>query len=238
MKKQTDIETEIKNINEKKIICQLIDLGSLNNHGHETRKTVFGTSDHLESKPQNMNNLTSGWWEYDSEQGFFQEFADKTNMPDLLQKLYYEISHMDTEFVINGKHTIGYTFFSLNKLYKNIYDENKFCDFATKYCGMGHFEVVSWRYSDGKCFRRMMGGANGYDSDYNEEWAISIDTEKSWNFKWSYVEDSKTETNCIKDESIFEILEFFEYIINKPDNADTDFREGPKWKMINGYGNF
>ena len=55
MKKQTDIETEIKNINDKKIICQLIDLGSLNNHGHETRKTIFGTSDHLESKPQNMN---------------------------------------------------------------------------------------------------------------------------------------------------------------------------------------
>ena len=62
-----------------------------------------------------MNNLTSGWWEYDENQGFFQEFADKTNMPDLLQELYYEIPHMDTEFAINSKHTIGYTFFSLNK---------------------------------------------------------------------------------------------------------------------------
>jgi hypothetical protein len=239
MRKQTDIESEIKDINNKKIINQLIDLGSLNNHGHDTCRTVFGTGDTLEKKPQNMQNLTSGWWEYDSEQGYFQEFANKTNMPDLLQEVYYEISHMDTEFVINEEHSPGYTFFSLNKLYKNIYDKNKYCDFATKYCGMGHIEVVSWRFSDGKCFRRMMGGANGYDRDYHEEWAASIDTEKSWSFKWSYSKDSKTDTFCIKDGYLFEISKFFEYIINRPDNTNTeDFREGPKWKMINGYENF
>ena len=160
-------------------------------------------------------------------------------MPDLLQELYYEIPHMDTEFAINSKHTIGYTFFSLNKLYKNIYDQNKFCDFAIKYCGMGHFEVVSWRYSDGKCFRRMMGGSNGYDSDYHEEWAKTIDTLNEWKFKWSYIKDSKVETYCIQNKSLFEMFDFFEYIVNKPESTDEeDFREGPKWKMINGYGNF
>ena len=36
MRKQTDIESEIKDINNKKIINQLIDLGSLNNNGHDT----------------------------------------------------------------------------------------------------------------------------------------------------------------------------------------------------------
>ena len=50
MRKQTDIESEIKDINNKKIINQLIDLGSLNNHGHDTCRTVFGTGDTLEKR--------------------------------------------------------------------------------------------------------------------------------------------------------------------------------------------
>ena len=236
MKNKLNLQKEIKNLEEKKLINKIIELGSLNDHNYDTTKNIFGSRNILESKEMNIQNLKSNWNDNDSEQGFFQEFVNETNMPDLLQDLYYEIPYLDTELYMNHKHFLGYTFFSLKKLYQNPYFQNKFCDFATKYCGMGgmrYFEIISWRFSDGKCFRRIMGGpSNYYNNSYNEEWVNSIHPDEPWTFKPSITNDSLPCNYYIKDNQLFNISEFFNFIIELKDTENNKKKE-PIWEYIN-----
>ena len=118
---------------------------------------------------------------------------------------------------------LGYTFFSLKKLYENKYFENKFCDFAVKYHGMGKFEVVSWRFTDGKCFRRIIGGLNNLDINYYEEWSKNINVSEPWMFK--------SKMYCIEKEHLFEIKDFYLYLVNIIDNNKQ--LNNLNWKIIN-----
>jgi len=180
------------------ILYRIREASRLNEEGHTSTHQIFGESNFSEYQDDDI----IAWWDDNSMQGEFQEFANKTNMPNILQEIYYMIRNSSKELVLGAQNpcTAPYTVMSLLQMMqgygkiKYIHDDvcdkhyklellnimldepnMSFCDFATRYHGMGHREVLSWRISDGKCFKRISGGAEAWGHLFSHNDAALMD---------------------------------------------------------------
>jgi len=119
----------------------------------------------------------------------------------------------------------GWTIMSATEIIDRIFKfpELKFVDFATKYCGMGHIVVASWRKSDGKCFIRESQGANGYEQASNDVLSSTLDPDTGDYSNVQFVSLNDGGMDIIKipsvdkmnlDEYIFNSSEFIDVITN------------------------
>ena len=89
--------------------------------------------------------------------------ADRVQLPSLLRYVYVLLGSPTREFTHKG-----WTWLSLDKVEKHLEalgteGQNKVCDVAIQYIGMGHIYVLSIDTETGNAFRRNDGGGNGYE---------------------------------------------------------------------------
>ena len=145
---------------------------------NEKRKQIDSVNDLLKSAKVSSNDYDSTmepFFQGDlNEITFTEDFKEIPEIPESLNRhiklLYQIIVNPKVEVYINE-----YTIMSLNKClerYKNLCDNSQelVFDFAFRYMGMGHIEVLSCDLTNHLLFKRMDGGSNGWDreANYNE----------------------------------------------------------------------
>ena len=171
---------------------------------HETSMQVFGTNSYDEDFEQNSpvnNSINDGNIIY----------LKIINIPDTLLEIILFTGEESRELSGIG----GYTIMSISEIIRHSSVDSTFTDFGTCWLGMGHICVVSWRHSDGMCFIRRSGGANGYEQDYNNVVSNSLnaDTGEYEAIKYkNYTYEKYTVKNKTRME-IFTADEFFSSIM-------------------------
>ena len=126
------------------------------------------------------------------------EYIEDIQLPKYLKHLYVFMGDTKREFYKND-----WIFLQLNEIkkrqdhYKSV-SQNRAVDFAFKNQGMGHCTVATYDPLTEKIYFRNDGGSNGYDRQYNYEFAISYvpEIEKCIDFKdWIHENNIHTTVN-------------------------------------------
>ena len=135
--------------------------------GHVTTQTPFGI--HSASTEEFVAGSAAGA----SSCGRVRELAEAWRWPHFLRAVYTVLGHSDREFTVHG-----WTFFSLDDIAqrRETYAANqRLCDVAARYEGMGHYVVLSVDTGTGKMLQRYDGGSNGYERDATFRFITSVD---------------------------------------------------------------
>ena len=129
-----------------------------------------------------------------------EDFCKKVNIPDKLFHIYNLLDSTEREFVYHN--FIFCTFDEVINKYK-IYLENKqdkVCDIAYCYHGMGYFVVLTMNTTNGYFFFRIDGGSNDYDRLYNWNFIKECNPE-NFKDKMYKIEDA---FDIIKKEEVYD----------------------------------
>ena len=149
----------------------------MDKHIQEKRKQINSVKELLKDAKISKSEYDSTkepFFQRDEKDNFTEDFKEIPEIPESLNRhiilLYQIIGNPKVEVYIKD-----YTIMSLDKClerYKNLCEQGQelVFDFAFRYMGMGHIEVLSCDLTNHLLFKRDDGGSNGWEREahYNE----------------------------------------------------------------------